>query len=187
MSLMIERALSDRLLDTSSYIELTAKVAQQINKASFRLILCSMVDDHHHLDPSTIQYFTRTLCTRRDNKTGKVIQPDHFHLPYFYILPKVHKSTWKTRPVVRALAPVPKSLSKWINLHLQQVIHLCPDYLRDVIFAPMVFFLLILLYSQLTLCPYTPISTRTTPSRFSSSGSASMLWSSHLDIPSLRF
>jgi hypothetical protein len=55
MSLMIERALSDNLLDTSSYIKLTAEAAQQINEASFRLILCSMVDNRRHLDPSTIQ------------------------------------------------------------------------------------------------------------------------------------
>jgi hypothetical protein len=130
MSLMIERALSDHLLDTSSYIELTSEAAQQINEASFRLILRSMVDDRRHLDPSTIQYFTRILCTRRD-ETGKVIQPEHLHLPYFYILPKVHKNPWKTRPVVSAVASVPESLSKWIDLHLQQVIHLCPAYLRD--------------------------------------------------------
>jgi hypothetical protein len=92
MSLMIECALSDHLLDTLSYIELTAEAAQQINEASFQLILRSMVDDCRHLDPSTLQYFTRILCTRRDDMTGKVIQPEHLHLPYFYILPKVHKN-----------------------------------------------------------------------------------------------
>jgi hypothetical protein len=131
MSLMIECALSDHLLDTLSNIELTAEAAQQINEASFRLILRSMVDDCCHLDPSIIQYFTRILCTQGDNKTGKVIQPEHLHLPYFYILPKVHKSPWKTCPVVSAVALVPESLSKWIDLHLQQVVHLCPAYLRD--------------------------------------------------------
>jgi hypothetical protein len=128
---MIEQALSDHLLDTSSYIELTAEAAQQINEASFRLILRSMVDNRCHLDPSTIQYFTRILCTRQDNTTGKVIQPEHLHLPHFYILPKDHKSPWKTCPVVSAVTSVPESLSKWIDLHLQQVIHLCPAYLRD--------------------------------------------------------
>jgi hypothetical protein len=131
MSLMIERALSDHLLDTSNYIELTEAAAQQINEASFRLILRSMVDDRRHLDPQTIQYFTRTLCTRRDLATGQVIQPEHLHLPYFYILPKVHKTPWKTRPVVSAVSSVPESLSKWIDLHLQQVVHLCPAYLQD--------------------------------------------------------
>jgi hypothetical protein len=45
MSLMIERALSDHPLDTSNYIELTNAAAQQINEASFRLILRTMVDD----------------------------------------------------------------------------------------------------------------------------------------------
>jgi hypothetical protein len=130
MSLMVERALSDHLLDTSNYLELTEESAQGINEASFRLILRSMVDDRRNLDPSTIQFFTRTLCTRRD-AYGRVIQPEHLHLPYFYILPKVHKNPWKTRPVVSAVSSVPESLSKWIDLHLQQVIHLCPAYLRD--------------------------------------------------------
>jgi hypothetical protein len=131
MSLMIERALSDHPLDTSNYIELTNAAAQQINEASFRLILRTMVDDWRHLDPQTIIYFTCTLCTQRDPDTGQVIHPEHLHLPYFYILPKVHKTPWKTRPVVSAISSVPESLSKWIDLHLQQVIHLCPAYLQD--------------------------------------------------------
>jgi hypothetical protein len=109
MSLMIEPALSDHLLDTSSYIKLLSEAAQQINEASFQLILRSMVDNRHHLDPSTIQYFTRILCTRRDETTGKVIQPEHLHLPYFYILPKVHKNPWKTCPAVSAVASPPST------------------------------------------------------------------------------
>jgi hypothetical protein len=128
---MIERALSDHLLDTSNYTELTKAAAQQINEASFRLILCLMVDDRCHLDPQTIQYFTHTLCTRRDLATGQVIQPEHLHLPYFYILLKVHKTPWKTRLVVSAVSLVLESLSKWIDLHLQQIVHLCPAYLQD--------------------------------------------------------
>jgi hypothetical protein len=34
-------------------------------------------------------------------------------------------------PCCQRFASVPKSLSKWIDLHLQQVIHLCPAYLQD--------------------------------------------------------
>ena len=130
MSLMIERALSDHLMDQRSYIELTADEAFTINETSFRTILRLMVDDRTNLDKATIKYFTRTLCTKRDS-TGRVVQPEHLHLPYFYILPKVHKSPWKTRPVVSAVSSVPEGLSKWIDMHLQQVVHLCPAYLRD--------------------------------------------------------
>ena len=52
-------------------------------------------------------------------------------LPYFYILPKVHKVPWATRPAVSGVPSVLEPLSKWVDIQLQQVIHLCPAYLKD--------------------------------------------------------
>jgi hypothetical protein len=57
--------------------------------------------------------------------------PEHLRLPYFYLLPKIHKIPWKTRPVVSGVSTVNEPLSKWIDIQLQQVIHLCPAYLKD--------------------------------------------------------
>jgi hypothetical protein len=57
--------------------------------------------------------------------------PEHLWLPYFYLLPKIHKTPWKTQPVVSGVSTVNEPLSKWIDIQLQQVIHLCPAYLKD--------------------------------------------------------
>ena len=52
-------------------------------------------------------------------------------LPYFYLLPKVHKTPWATRPVVSGVSSVLEPLSKWVDIQLQRVVHLCPAYLKD--------------------------------------------------------
>jgi len=51
--------------------------------------------------------------------------------PMFYILPKVHKETLKTRPVVSCSQSPLEIGSRWLDSKLQQVIHLCPAYTRD--------------------------------------------------------
>ena len=130
MNLMIRRCLQDHLLDTTSYTECNELQAHARNEANFRTIVRTMVDDRHNLDKTTIKYFNRSLCTNRAG-TGQVQIPSHLHLPYFYIAPKVHKKPWKTRPVVSAIASVPETLSRWIDVQLQKVIHLCPAHLTD--------------------------------------------------------
>ena len=38
---------------------------------------------------------------------------------------------WKTRPVVACINTLMEPLSKWFNVQLQKVIHLCPCYQKD--------------------------------------------------------
>jgi hypothetical protein len=49
----------------------------------------------------------------------------------FYILPKVHKTPWKTRPVISQSGCLLENLSKWLDSELQRVVHLCPSYFKD--------------------------------------------------------
>ena len=49
----------------------------------------------------------------------------------FYAMPKMHKEPWATRPVVSGICSVMESLSKWLDIQLQQIVHLCPCYLKD--------------------------------------------------------
>jgi hypothetical protein len=35
---------------------------------------------------------------------------------FFYLLPKIHKTPWKTRPVVSGVSTINKHLSKWIDI-----------------------------------------------------------------------
>ena len=54
--------------------------------------------------------------------------------PYFYMVPKVHKKPdWKTRPVVSGVTSIICPLSIWFDAMLQQVVHLCPLYLKDLL------------------------------------------------------
>ena len=52
-------------------------------------------------------------------------------LPQFYTIPKVHKTPWKTQPMVSCINSNLGHLSKWVDRQLQRVIHLCPAYLKD--------------------------------------------------------
>jgi hypothetical protein len=129
MELYIERAHTDHLGNTDQYLEITATEAHALDLANFRRILQLTVDDPR-LDSESTAFFTKKLCGPRD-KDGVVQMPKHLHLPYFYLLPKVHKTPWKTRPVVSGVASVNEPLSKWIDIQLQRVVHLCPAYLKD--------------------------------------------------------
>ena len=53
-------------------------------------------------------------------------------LPQFYCTPKVHKKPkWKTHPIVSCVNSHMGDLSKWVDVQLQKLIHLCPGYLQD--------------------------------------------------------
>ena len=128
----IHRALNDHLLDSTNYNEITKEKAELIMVMLYKLILANFVDDKGDptLDKDSITFFERKLCGPRDS-TGIVQIPAQLQLPYFYILPKVHKTPWKTRPVVSQVSSVIEPLSQWIDYQLQRVIHLCPSYLQD--------------------------------------------------------
>ena len=46
-------------------------------------------------------------------------------------MPKIHKKPWPTRLVDIGVCLVLEPLSKWLNVQLQQIVHLCPCYLED--------------------------------------------------------
>ena len=53
-------------------------------------------------------------------------------MPQFCCTPKVHKKPhWKTRPIVSCVNSRMGDLSKWVDVQLQRVVHLCPGYLKD--------------------------------------------------------
>ncbi len=51
--------------------------------------------------------------------------------PQFYAMPKVHKAKLKFRPVISACGSPLEVESKFLDFHLQRVIHLCPAHLKD--------------------------------------------------------
>jgi hypothetical protein len=127
--LYYQRALTDHLLNPSQYCEITSGIAFEYDESNYRRILKMTVDSRDMPTDSKL-FFERKLCGLRDTR-GMVQRTEELQLPYFYILPKVHKKPWKTRPVVSGTSTVNEPLSKWIDYHLQQVLHLCPAYLKD--------------------------------------------------------
>eukprot|EP00978_Attheya_sp_CCMP212_P035382 scaffold153694_cov43-Attheya_sp.AAC.1 len=51
--------------------------------------------------------------------------------PIFYALPKIHKTPWKTRPVVSTILSVLLIASKWLDYQLQQLMPHTKSYIRD--------------------------------------------------------
>ena len=112
------RCLQDHLLDTTSYKQLTPEEAQS-KLATARELMETLIRTHrHNLASHEITYFTRVFKLK-------------CRTPQFYATPKVHKSPWKTRPIVSCVNSTLGYLSKWIDRQLQKVIHLCPGYLKD--------------------------------------------------------
>ena len=103
-----------------------------INETNFCWICECYID---YRDPNTVTdkeklFFQRSLCRETANNLIMEMQA-HLSLPYFRLLPKVHKTPWATRPVVSGVSSVLEPLSKWVDIQLQRVIHLGPAYLKD--------------------------------------------------------
>jgi hypothetical protein len=50
---------------------------------------------------------------------------------YFYITAKVHKTTWKTRPVVSIAGSITHGLGCWLGQQLQPICKKLPSYLKS--------------------------------------------------------
>lgn len=130
----IERAFLDHLHCTDTYREISTFEANSINNDNFRWIC-----DHCYNKPlsaisrSDRMFFANSLFGDRDG-INKVHPKENITFPYFYLLPKVHKvplPDFKTRPVVSGVSSVMEPLSKFLDVQLQRVVHLCPCYLKD--------------------------------------------------------
>ena len=58
-------------------------------------------------------------------------ETDKRRIPQFYCIPKVHKNPIAYRPIVSSVNSKMGDLSKWLDVKLQSVVHLCPCYLKD--------------------------------------------------------
>ena len=58
-------------------------------------------------------------------------ETDKRRIPQFYCIPKVHKNPIAYRPIVSSVNSEMGDLSKWLDVKLQSVVHLCPCYLKD--------------------------------------------------------
>jgi hypothetical protein len=127
----INLCLDDHLNKADTYKELFELDARLLNEENYRFLCKHFIDDKNAtLTDQAKSFFRKELLGFRDGK-GIVYKKQNITFPYFYALPKMHKTPYGTRPVVSGVCSVMKCLSIWLDVQLQSVVHLCPFYLKD--------------------------------------------------------
>jgi hypothetical protein len=106
----IRRAFLDHLMDQNTYLQLTkTEVVAQVEP--FITAHSASIND----DDRT--YLRRKMVTKDP-------------LSHFYIIAKVHKDPWKTRPIVLYSGTLCEGLGKWLDKQLKPLAHNLPSYLK---------------------------------------------------------
>ena len=119
-SVYLQRCLKDHLLDNKTYRQLSEQEADHRLAGAIYQFKLLVAQNRKTLPKDEQKYFDR--CFEEFHERRK---------PQFYCTPKVHKNPWKTRPIVSCVNSHLGDLSKWIDVQLQRVVHLCPCYLKD--------------------------------------------------------
>ena len=112
------RCLQDHLLKAHTY--------RQLSKTEANAILAAALETFKSL----FEEYKESLPKDEATYLYRAIQLNH-RVAQFYILPKVHKNPWKTRPVVSDIGSSMSYLSKFIDVYLQRLIKLVQGYLKD--------------------------------------------------------
>ena len=83
------------------------------------------IDTANKIFESDTKFFKETLVGDHDVMHIQHLQKT-IEFAYFYTMPKIHQKLWATRPVVNGICLVMEPLSKWLDVQLQQIVHLCP-------------------------------------------------------------
>ena len=141
MDRYIALGLKHHLNNVTNYKELNKEEATLINETNYLWICERFIDNkkgNHDIGYNNItdmekRFFLRSLCEINNKNKTNISRKDSLQLPYFYLLPKIHKAGAEkpTRPVVSGVSSIMEPLSIWVDYWLQKVAHLCPAYLVD--------------------------------------------------------
>jgi hypothetical protein len=115
----IQRCFSDHLLRDETTYQRLSKVGAESLAFTTELALRNLITDNwDDLSPWEQDYFERSYNLEH-------------RMPQFYILAKVHKKPWSTRPVVSCVGSFNEIFSKWIDDKMKLLLPLTTTYLRD--------------------------------------------------------
>ena len=66
-----------------------------------------------------------------DKETMAVLLPNKLRMPWFYILPKIHKPENPGRPMVSSCRSPTKGISQFVDFHLGPLVRKIPSYMSD--------------------------------------------------------
>jgi hypothetical protein len=113
-----ERCLSDHLLCSNTYVQLTEKEATEQILHTRKTLLQLRLNYRKDLTETENTYFRRNANIKH-------------RLPQFYIIIKIHKQPYKTRPIVSCVGSFLNAFSKWVDTHLQKLLPFNPTYTKD--------------------------------------------------------
>lgn len=119
----IQRAFTDHLSDADSYQRLTA-LDCRLRCGQIRLYIESWLQKYAEL----LAPKTRTFI----KKSTKQVTYDNM-LPNFYLLAKIHKTPWKTRPIVSVSCSIAEGLAKFVESELHPLTSFIPTYISSSI------------------------------------------------------
>jgi hypothetical protein len=104
----VRRVFKDHLSDETTYRRLTLADAQK-HMGFLKSAILDFIQEFKLKIPKSEQtYLKRSLSVQ-----------DPF--PKFYVTAKIHKSPWKTRPIISCSGSLAFGLGKWVNLYLQPI------------------------------------------------------------------
>ena len=115
----IRRALKDHLNDHLTYERLEKETALWDLFFQRNQILAFAKKHEKTMQDGEITFFKRFLFQEK------------FRTPQFYITAKVHKSPWKTRPIVSTSGSLMAFLSKWVDYQLNSLAKQSPTYISN--------------------------------------------------------
>ena len=108
----INRALQDHLLDKNTYKNLSTETFILERREALSNIKRYIMKIKEKIPAHEYTYLYRAYLS--DNAPRK-------RIPQFYLLPKIHKNPWKTRPVVSDSGSITSFLSKWVDVQLNTI------------------------------------------------------------------
>ena len=136
-SVYVQRALADHLSDTTTYQRLSETDANH----KIRLLEIRIRNFLRRFAPNRDELLSEPIAGT-DLEPGQVSDSDRKYIDralqqtddpfaHFYITAKVHKTPWKTRPIVSVCGSITHGIARWLDQQLQPLAKRVPSYLES--------------------------------------------------------